>query len=254
MVVSVLLIQFCAKDMSGSKPFAHIRYILFDLDDTLWDFERNAEEALTELFHRHHLQRRTGQGHEVFLQHYQKINREYWSLYERGLVDKHRLRTERFTEAFRSVGLPDAEHPERAWEVYLVICPLKTNLVSGARELLDQLHGRYTMALVTNGFEAVQRTKIRVSDLERYFEVMISSESCGHPKPSPLIFQAALEAIGGNPSETLVIGDKLDTDIQGAWAAGLQSVWYCPGQPLDATEHISAVQVQSLSEIPGLLF
>jgi putative hydrolase of the HAD superfamily len=240
--------------MSALKPFSHIRYILFDLDDTLWDFDRNAEEALTELFHRHHLERRTGQGQEVFLKHYQRINREYWSLYEQGLVDKHRLRTERFTEAFRAVGLPDEEHPERAWEEYLEICPLKTNLISGARELLNCLHGRYTMALVTNGFEVVQRTKIEVSDLSRYFKVMVSSESCGHPKPSPLIFQAAMEAIGAKPEETLVIGDKLETDIQGAWAAGLDAIWFCQNQPLEATEHIAAVQVRSLSEIPGLLF
>lgn len=240
--------------MSTTKPFAHIRYILFDLDDTLWDFERNAEEALTELFHRHHLERRTGQGQEVFLAHYQRINRDYWSMYEQGLVDKHRLRTERFTEAFRAVGLPDEEHPERAWEEYLEICPLKTNLVPGARALLDALDGRYTMALVTNGFEAVQHTKINVSDLARYFRVMVSSESCGHPKPSPLIFQAAMQAIGATPEETLMIGDKLDTDIQGARAAGLDAIWYCPNQALDATEDITAVQVQSLAEIPELLF
>jgi putative hydrolase of the HAD superfamily len=254
MVVSAFINQFCAKYMSGLKPFAHIRNILFDLDDTLWDFERNAEEALTDLFHRHHLERKTGQGHQVFLQHYQRINREYWSMYEQGLVDKHRLRTERFTEAFRAVGLPDEEHPERAWEEYLEICPLKTNLVEGARELLELLQGRYRMALVTNGFEQVQRTKIQVSDLDRYFSVMISSESCGHPKPAPNIFHAAMEALGADPSETLVIGDKLETDIQGAWAAGLSAIWYCPGTPIDATEHIAAHQVQHLLDIPPLLF
>jgi len=254
MVVPVAIFQICAKVMAVIKPFAHIRYILFDLDDTLWDFERNAEEALTELFHRHHLHRRTGQGHEVFLAHYQRINREYWSLYERGLVDKHRLRTERFTEAFRAVGLPDDEHPERAWEEYLEICPLKTNLVPGARSLLDLLHGRYTMALVTNGFEQVQRTKIRVSGLESYFQVMISSEFCGHPKPSPVIFHAAMEAIGARPEETLVIGDKLDTDVAGARAAGLDAIWFCPGKVLEAAEQIEAVQVQRLEEIPALLF
>jgi putative hydrolase of the HAD superfamily len=234
-------------------PLRHIRYILFDLDDTLWDFEGNAEEALQELFERHGLPERTGKSAADFIHHYQRINKEYWRMYESGLVDKHRLRTGRFTDAFRAVGLPEEEHPERAWEEYLDICPLKTRLMPGAAELLQILRPNYPMAVVTNGFERTQRTKLETSGLLHFFDAVVSSEAVGHPKPSPIIFRHAMELLGAQPHETLMVGDNADTDIQGARAAGLETVWYCRQQPIDSAGPEGTYLIFDLSELPALL-
>ena len=248
-----LLCQFCAKYRSVQAPLRHIRWILFDLDDTLWDFHGNAEEALQELFERHNLPERTGRSAAEFVSHYERINKEYWRMYESGLVDKHRLRTGRFTDAFRAVGLPESEHPERAWEEYLEICPLKTRLMPGAKELLEALRPHYRMAVVTNGFENTQRTKLKTSGLSDYFDAMVSSEAIGHPKPSPFIFQHAMELLGAEPEQTLMVGDNADTDIQGAREAGLETVWYCRHQPVDSAGPEGTYLIFDLSDLPALL-
>jgi putative hydrolase of the HAD superfamily len=248
-----LLCQFCAKYRPVQAPLRHIRWILFDLDDTLWDFEGNAEEALQELFERHGLPERTGKSAAEFIAHYQRINKEYWRMYESGLVDKHLLRTGRFTDAFRAVGLPESEHPENAWEEYLEICPLKTRLMPGAKELLETLHPHYNMAVVTNGFEITQRTKLATSGLSDYFDAVVSSEAIGHPKPSPIIFHHAMELLGAKPEATLMVGDNADTDIQGARAAGLETAWYCRQQPIDSAGPEGTYLIFNLSELPALL-
>lgn len=248
-----LLCQFCAKYRSVQAPLSHIRWILFDLDDTLWDFEANAEEALQELFERHGLPERTGRSATEFISHYQRINKDYWRMYESGLVDKHQLRTARFTDAFRAVGLPEAEHPERAWEEYLEICPVKTRLMPGAKALLETLRPHYSMAVVTNGFERTQHTKLECSGLLGYFDAVVSSEAVGHPKPSPIIFGHAMKLLGAEPKATLMVGDNADTDIQGARAAGLESVWYCRQQVIDSAGPEGTYLIFNLSELPALL-
>jgi putative hydrolase of the HAD superfamily len=239
--------------MNTGSAYSHIRYILFDLDDTLWDFEGNAEDALAELFHRHHLPARTGRTVESFVDAYRSINREYWKLYEEGKIDKHRLRTERFTQAFRAMGMPDSEHPENAWEEYLEICPLKTRLIPGAIELLEFLYPRFPMVVVTNGFEKVQQLKMECSGLKPYFRGMVSSESVGHPKPAAPIFRHAMQLVGAVAEQTLMIGDNLDTDIQGARDLGLDAIWFSAGKPIMSLEPVSARQVFSLDEIRALL-
>ncbi len=202
------------------------KLLLLDLDNTLWDFDANAEEALTELFHRHHLHLRSGFQVHQFVDLYQKVNKQFWKQYENGDIGKDYLRTARFTETFMQMGIPAHEHPENAWEEYLEICPIMTRLVPGALELLQALFPLTEIGLLTNGFDKTQNLKISHSGIDKYIGFMVTSESAGIPKPSKEIFDIALQKGHAKAADTLYCGDTWDTDVAGGVLAGISTVWF----------------------------
>jgi len=203
--------------------------LLLDLDNTLWDFDANAEEALAELFHRHELHIKSGYGVQHFIQEYQKVNKAYWKEYEAGKIDKEYLRTARFTDTFRILGIPDEDHPENVWQEYLEICPVMTRLMPGTNLFLEEVSEYYDIIIITNGFEQTQRTKISVSGIEPFLTGMITSESLGIPKPDEKIFNAALQLYQQSkplPDNIFYAGDTWDTDVAGGINAGIKTAWY----------------------------
>lgn len=203
-----------------------IEILLLDLDNTLWDFDANANNALEELFHRHHLQHRTGNTATYFIEEYKKINKRFWEQYEKGEISKDFLRTERFTEVFRKMGIPDSEHPENVWEEYLEICPVMTQMVDGAWDLLDYFKSKVKMGLITNGFQRTQEVKIKSTGIDAYIDFMVTSESTGWAKPDVRIFEKALELANAEPSAALYIGDTYRSDIVGAHNAQIDAILY----------------------------
>lgn len=203
-----------------------ISLLLLDLDNTLWDFDANANLALTELFQRHHVALRTGKTAEEFIELYIRINRLYWEKYERGEISKEILRSGRFTDTFLQMGIPIEEHPENLWEEYLDICPRMPGMVPGALELLQEMHSKVRIGLITNGFEATQTIKIQSAGIDKYVDFMTTSEATGTPKPNPEIFAAALHIYRVNPSEALYIGDTWHADMEGAYHANIEAIFY----------------------------
>lgn len=201
-------------------------WVFLDLDNTLWDFEANAEEALGELFHRHHLHLKSSFGVRDFIELYKTINKEYWKKYESGEIDKHRLRTERFIETFKQMGIPEQEHPENIWEEYLNICPAMTRLMPWAMGFLEFLKPNAQLALITNGFDKTQSVKISNSGILPYTQFMITSESLGIAKPDVRIFNAALQKANSKAQDCIYVGDTLDTDVRGALNAEIPVIWY----------------------------
>lgn len=208
---------------------SRLKYIFIDLDNTLWDFDGNAGIALTELFHRHELHLRSGRQAHEFVDMYKHINEEFWKQYEVGKIDKQYLRTQRFTDSFLKLGIPESEHPENAWEEYLDICPRMPGMLPGAMDLLISLKAKFKLAILSNGFQRTQELKLQSSGIGAHIEFMLTSEGAGIAKPETAFFAKAMELAGGIASdECLYIGDTWRTDIAGAVLAGIPAIWFNP--------------------------
>lgn len=206
------------------------RFFLFDLDNTLWDFDSNARDCVIELIDTFHLQSYI-QDPIAFYNAYHANNKALWNLYEAGQMSQQTLRSKRFAITLEQAGVPNADTlaPELG-EAYLALMPTKTKLVPYAKEVLEYLKSRNAgMALITNGFKEVQYKKVESSGLDAFFgHHIFISEEVGYHKPSPRIFVAALTAINGKKKETLMVGDHFRNDIEGAQVFGIDQYFYNP--------------------------
>jgi putative hydrolase of the HAD superfamily len=201
------------------------KHILFDLDHTLWDFDRCSCETLGELFHEHQLQR-LGIGEEEFIDTFKVVNRRLWALYSAGAITQHELRTNRFRTIFKELGIDENVVPEGLAEDYLQLCPLKPHLLPFAREVLNYLKEKYVLHIVTNGFADIQAVKMTSANIGSYFTEIVTSERAGCKKPDRRIFDFTLQQIKARPEHCIMIGDSLDADILGARNASLDHVFY----------------------------
>lgn len=227
------------------------QHIFFDLDRTLWDFDRNSYDALHEIIAESKLTDLGVEDVEAFIVDYQKINEGYWTLYREQKVDKETLRWIRFDGALKAYGIDDKKLALRLADRYLQVSPLKTGLLPGTIDLLDYLADRYQLHIITNGFEEVQHLKLERSDLTRYFQVVVTSERAGCKKPGKEIFAHACAESGASLKESIMIGDDLQTDILGAQTAGMDHVFFNP----NSVKHPVVVthEITHLSELKTIL-
>ena len=204
------------------------KHIFFDLDHTIWDFEKNAEETLVHLYHHYKLSSFGVSSPDVFIDKYREINAQMWVLYNKREITKDTLRVKRFEDAFTELGVSPKDVPNGIWDLYLDICPTKTHLFEGAIELLEYLNSKYTLSIITNGFEETQKRKLKHSNIGKYFSRMLTSESFGMAKPNPEIFNHLLQLNNTTNTETIMIGDNYGTDIMGAKASQIDHVFFNP--------------------------
>ena len=204
------------------------RHLFFDLDRTLWDMERNANETLVELFDRYDLKSRGIANSDLFIEHYNRYNDLLWDRYRKKLINKETLRVLRFKQTLIHLGVHDKKLADKFDIDYIEEAPKKKNLIPGAIETLDALKGDFKFHIITNGFPEVQHHKIANSGLDKYFDVVITSEGCGYAKPDARIFAYALKKTGAKDAESLMIGDDLQIDIVGARKAGWSQVFFNP--------------------------
>ncbi|MFN3876372.1 MAG: YjjG family noncanonical pyrimidine nucleotidase, partial [Flavobacteriales bacterium] len=202
------------------------RHLFFDLDHTLWDFTANSRATLRELAEAYRLRDHGVADSDAFIGAYEAVNRALWAEHGAGRMPKEVLRVLRFRAALQRCGVLDNRLPEALSRAYLERCPRKTKLMPGAAELLDAVAGRYRLHIVTNGFDEVQRIKLRCSGIAARFEVVLSSERAGASKPDARIFLAAMRQAGAAPAESLMIGDSPEADMAGARAAGIDHAHY----------------------------
>jgi len=226
-------------------------HIFFDLDRTLWDFETNSHETLTELALKYKLSEKGIDSIDEFITVYFHINERMWDEYRKGLIDKTALRYNRFHEALNKYKISDRNLSENMGNDYISLSPLKTNLFPHTIDVLNYLSKKYSLHIITNGFEEVQHIKIKNCGIGHYFDQIITSERAGFKKPDIRIFQYSLDAVNGKPASSLMIGDSLDADIIGARDAGLQQVYFNPcGDKHD--EEITH-EIKSLEELLNFL-
>lgn len=201
------------------------KHLFFDLDHTLWDFERNAEETKRDMFEVLNLKERGIESYDIFREKYVGINLALWALYREDKIGKDDLNFRRFNDTLLLFGIEDIALGAKMAETFIEGITNKTYLFPFTRELLDYLYPLYTLHIITNGFEEVQYGKLKNSSLRRYFSHVITSEAAGAKKPDAEIFQYALKKTGALTAESLMIGDDLEVDIAGARMLGIDQLY-----------------------------
>ena len=204
------------------------KHILFDLDHTLWDFEKNSRETLIELFGQFSLGELGNFTCNQFCDTFTLVNHRLWDLYNRGEYDQQKLRSERFRLILTELGVAETKVPADIAEEYLRICPTKPHIFPYTTEVLTYLQERYILHILTNGFADVQAVKMKSAALTDFFVEVITSDATGYKKPSREIFDYLLQKIGAAPEECIMIGDNLETDIKGAQNAGIDCIFFNP--------------------------
>lgn len=207
------------------KNYTHI---FIDLDRTLYDFDKSTRITFLELYEKFNLQKNGVYDFDEFFELYKKNNVALWGQYRDGKIKKRFLNVERFHVTLLHFGVNDRAFAGRFASEYLQKSPLNKALFPGAIEALDYLFNKYTLHVITNGFDEVQRVKMKANDLDKYFKTITTSEEAGAKKPSEKIFYFALSKAGAKLNESLMIGDDYDVDVLGAKNVGMDQVLFAP--------------------------
>jgi putative hydrolase of the HAD superfamily len=226
------------------------RHLFFDLDHTLWDFEKNADETLRHLYALHDLGRH-GFTVENFIARYSEVNHALWRMYQANKITQQELREIRFVRTLHKLGVPENEVPAELSDQFTDLLPLKSAVFPYCHEVLDYLRGKYTLHLITNGFQDVQHIKLASSRLTDYFQEVVTSEHIGCLKPDRRIFEHALERASTTAATSLMVGDNLECDVLGAYNAGIDQVYFNPAQRRHSAE--VTYEISCLSELKGFL-
>ena len=224
-----------------------IKNVFFDLDHTLWDFERNSALTFELLFNKYKLDIDINS----FLKVYVPINLEYWRLYRNESISKEYLRFNRLNEAFKKLNIDvSSDLINKLSYDYIENLPKFNHLIDGAHELLLYLKKKYKLYLITNGFRNVQSNKLKNSGIGNFFLSIYDSESIGVKKPNPLIFNHALDDSGCIARESVMIGDSFEADIQGSLSVGMNAIHYVN---FGEKEHKECIIVNNLLSIKKIL-
>ena len=227
------------------------KHIFFDLDRTLWDFDAAAKVAFERIYEQYDLKSLGIPSAHEFHEVYHPLNEQLWVLYRADKITKDDLNRTRFLEPLEHYGIHDIELADHLSEDYVYWSPRIVRLVPGTMELLDYLKPKYHLHLITNGFQEIQGTKLSLSGMEPYFETLTVSEEVGVKKPNPEIFQYALCKAHATAEESLMIGDEMAVDIDGARAAGMDTVFFNPkGEPVEGER---TYEVHDLREILSIM-
>ena len=202
------------------------KHLFFDLDHTLWDFDRNSAESIAELFDTFRLSDAGIASAAEFSRHFIAVNRQLWADYDRNLITHGYIRENRFPMVFRSLGVDESAIQADLNAEYLHLLPRTPHLLESARDVLDYLKGRYTMHIITNGFADIQAVKMDSAEISHYFTHVVTNGVVDAKKPDPAIFQYALDISGATVAESLMIGDNYEADILGAKGVGMDTVFY----------------------------
>jgi putative hydrolase of the HAD superfamily len=197
--------------------------VFFDLDHTLWDFDKNSALAFERVFAKHNMELPL----EAFLRAYEPINFRYWAAFREERVTKQELRRGRLIDTFKKLDVTySVATIDLISEAYIDELPGNNHLLPGAMELLEYLNPLYNLHIITNGFHEVQHIKLQKSEINHFFKTVTSSEEVGVKKPNPKVFHRALEKAGVAASNSVMIGDTYGADIIGAEAAKMDTIFY----------------------------
>lgn len=201
----------------------HIKHIFFDLDHTLWDFDKNSEKAF-EIVLQNYLSKF---DISTFMDFYNPINQACWSLYQKDLITHQELRYKRLKDTFDKLFISvNDDEIDRISEEYIEHLPNSNYLFEGCVETLEYLHQKYKLHIITNGFAKVQFKKLSNSGINHFFDTITNSEMAGAKKPNPIIFEHALKTAKAEIKESVMIGDDLDADVKGALNFGMDVIFF----------------------------
>lgn len=208
--------------MFYSRKYTHL---FFDLDNTLWDFDRNAKLAMRETVDELKL---NGQmpDFDLFYDFYEAINKQLWEAYRKQEVRKNELITRRFAKTLDHFNIKNVD-PVAMNDRYLHHMAQQTTLVEDALTVLTELKRKnYKLQIITNGFREVQRAKLKTSGIAHFFDHVFISEDLNYPKPDIRVFQHAIRSSNAKKEKSIMIGDNWETDILGARNFGIDQVFF----------------------------
>jgi len=220
--------------------------VFFDLDHTLWDFEKNSGLTFNKIF----LELNFPFSLDVFLKFYNPINHAQWKLYRENKITQEDLRFNRLNKTFEklnysaSIGLIN-----NISEKYITYLSTFPHLFEGTLELLEALKNRFRLHIITNGFDKIQQFKIENSGIESFFEFVFTAEKVGFKKPHPEIFIQSLKTVNTTAEASIMIGDSFKADILGALNQGMQAIHF---NSHNEEVHTKCPIVYSLAELKAL--
>ncbi len=223
-----------------------IKHIFFDLDHTLWDFDKNSKMAFETIFKKDFPEINI----QNFIKVYVPINQAVWKLYQKDEITSEQLRYMRLKQSFDAIKVivSDLKIEEIASE-YIRLLPENNYLFENAIEVLEYLKTKYTLHIITNGFAEVQDKKLNNSDIRKYFETITNSENAGVKKPNPAIYKYALNVANAYKTESIMIGDCIDADVNGALNFGIDAIFFNCNKT-EVTQNIN--QITNLAELKNI--
>ena len=221
--------------------------IFFDLDHTLWDFDKNSELAFDKIFKEQHPNVDT----KEFIAVYAPINQACWKLYQVDKISHDELRYKRLKDSFDALNYVISDvHIDQMAIDYITYLPENNLLFEGAKEVLDYLNPKYKLHIITNGFAEVQYKKLKNSGIADYFISVTNSEMAGVKKPHPKIFEYALTQANVEKQHSIMMGDCIDADVNGALSFGIDAIFFNESK-IEIPSHIK--QVNHLIELKNFL-
>lgn len=202
---------------------APILDVFFDLDHTLWDFEKNSAMTFEKIL----LKNNIPVDPVEFIRHYSPINYKYWDLFRDDKISKDEMRYGRLIDTFAALNVQvNQSVVEILADEYIQYLPDNNHLFEGTFELLEYLKPKYNLHIITNGFHDLQNYKLDNSKLTPYFKTVTNSESAGVKKPNPIIYEFALRQANAKREQSIMIGDCIHADVFGAINCGMEAILF----------------------------
>lgn len=220
------------------------KHLFFDLDRTLWDFDKNSSETLKEAIYHFGLSNKITEI-EKFINEFNIHNNFVWEMYRQKKMNKETVRFERFRLALEPYSISDADIINSLQTFYISNAPLKKNLLDDCIEVLEYLYNKYNLYIVSNGFYDNQVLKMQSGKIDLFFKHVFTSDKLGHSKPDKKIFEHALKSVNAKKIESLFIGDDPVNDIEGPKKFGIDQVWLktvgsiCSAKPTYTIENLA---------------
>lgn len=230
--------------------FGDIQHLFFDLDHTLWDFDRNSSETMRELLQSYAPRMSKHVDPDTFVKLYHEHNSRLWKRYQEDKIEFDVLRRLRWHITFRELKVEIEDWVDQLGEDYMELGPRKPHVIPHAIEVLESLSEQYPMHIISNGHTPVQEVKMQSSGLDKFFGHMTCPDDVQVKKPHPRIFHHALEAVGAEAGNSIYIGDNYEADVLGASKVGMPVIFF----NRNGEDNPDGVpEVNDLRELPGLL-
>lgn len=223
--------------------------ILFDADETLFDFKKSERVALENTI------RNLGYDYDeaYHLSTYKEVNTLIWKELEEGKIKQDTLKVERFRRYALKLNLDfDPDQVAKLYEKHLSEASF---LYVDSIPVINHLHAHCRLVIITNGLSSVQKNRIGKSEIANFFETIVISEEVKAAKPNPRIFEIALEKVKfEDKSKVLIVGDSLTSDIQGGINFGIDTCWFNPNKHENKSQVVPTYEISDLHQLKALIF
>ena len=194
--------------------------LLLDFDETLVSFEESETLSIQKTYDKYNIP-----ATKENIDFYKEVNAGLWRDFEKGKIKKFLIEKIRFQKVIEKFGIKNVSEDQMNRD-YLNFLKNSAILFDGALDFLQDVEEHTTIAIVTNGIDAVQQNRLKISGVADFADGVFTSEKVGANKPDKRIFIAAMKTLGiETPQKVLVVGDNLFSDIKGGINAGLDTCW-----------------------------